>query len=84
MTRCTAAGCGSASCSPSMRDASCRGFSGGRRGTSTWTGLHGPSGAGSCRANIGSVASHATPPQSVVSSATQDAVDAITRVLAKV
>jgi 3-oxoacyl-[acyl-carrier protein] reductase len=33
--------------------------------------------------NIGSVASHATPPQSVVYSATKGAVDAITRVLAK-
>src|SRR4030095_6769693 len=33
--------------------------------------------------NIGSVASQATPPQSVVYSATKGAVDAITRVLAK-
>ena len=33
--------------------------------------------------NIGSVASQATPPQSVVYSATKSAVDAITRVLAK-
>jgi len=33
--------------------------------------------------NIGSVASHATPPQSVVYCATKGAVDAITRVLAK-
>src|SRR5439155_25341852 len=33
--------------------------------------------------NIGSVASQATPPQSVVHSATKGAVDAITRVLAK-
>jgi len=33
--------------------------------------------------NIGSVASHATPPQSVVYAATKGAADAITRVLAK-